>query len=79
MEPDFDFGAALVRMRNGRAVARKGWNGRHVIALAELGSDGFSQDPNTLPYIFILPEGGGRVPWLASQTDMLADDWFEVA
>lgn len=39
----------------------------------------------TLPYIYIeYPNGhpayptGSRVPWLASQTDMLAEDWFVV-
>jgi hypothetical protein len=29
----------------------------------------------TLPYIYITTVKGERVPWLASQTDMLADDW----
>ena len=40
------------------------------------------QDPMTLPYIYIeYPAGhpaypnGSRVPWLASQTDILAVDW----
>jgi hypothetical protein len=39
----------------------------------------------TLPYLYIeYPKGspaypdGSRVPWFASQTDMLADDWFVV-
>jgi hypothetical protein len=37
---------------------------------------------NTLPYIFMVvgvdtaDMGGKRVPWVASQTDLLADDWF---
>ena len=29
----------------------------------------------TLPYIFISTVRGELVPWLASQTDMLAEDW----
>jgi hypothetical protein len=31
----------------------------------------------TLPYIFIHTVQGDRVPWLASQTDILATDWEE--
>lgn len=30
----------------------------------------------TLPYIFITTVQGDRVPWLASQTDLLAEDWL---
>lgn len=75
MEPTFDFGTAISRMKNGRAVARDGWNAKHCVALQEPDDD----SANTLPYIFIMPAEGGRVPWLASQTDMLAEDWFEVA
>jgi hypothetical protein len=40
----------------------------------------------TLPYIYIeYPKGhpaypnGSRVPWLASQTDLLAEDWNYIA
>jgi hypothetical protein len=29
----------------------------------------------TLPFIFISTVQGDLVPWLASQTDLLADDW----
>lgn len=29
----------------------------------------------SLPYIYMKTVGGGLVPWLASQTDMLAEDW----
>jgi hypothetical protein len=75
MEPTFDFGTAISRMKNGRAVARGGWNAKHCIALQEPDEN----SANTLPYIFIMPAEGGRVPWLASQTDMLAMDWSEVA
>jgi hypothetical protein len=32
----------------------------------------------TLPYIFITTVQGNRVPWLASQTDLLAKDWYIV-
>ena len=72
------FGQAIEAMKRGDKVSRAGWNGKGL--WLEL------QAPNanskmTLPYIFmsypsdakITP--GARVPWLASQTDMLAEDW----
>ena len=32
----------------------------------------------TLPYVYIMTAQGDLVPWLCSQTDLLATDWFEV-
>jgi len=29
----------------------------------------------TVPYIFIRTTSGEHAPWVASQTDILADDW----
>lgn len=72
---EFDFGIALDALRGGRKVARNGWNGKgQWIAL---------QEPNenskmSLPYLYIRTVGGDLVPWLASQTDLLARDWVEV-
>ena len=73
-----NFGQALDMIKQGNKVARSGWNG--VGLWLELQRpDSFSK--MTLPYIFInYPENakttpGARVPWLASQTDMLAEDW----
>jgi len=72
---EFDFGIALDALRGGRKVARNGWNGKgQWIAL---------QEPNenskmSLPYLYIRTVGGDLVPWLASQTDLLAQDWVEV-
>jgi len=68
------FGEALVRLREGRVLTRLGWNGpNQVIALQK-------PDLNskmTLPYIYIRTVQGDLVPWLASQTDLLAEDWVE--
>jgi hypothetical protein len=68
-------GEAITAMREGRCVARTGWNGPGQYL--EL------QSPNelskmTLPYLYITTVSGERVPWLASQTDLLSDDWFVV-
>lgn len=74
-----DFGLALEQLKQGRLVYRKGWNGKGMW-LGLQRPDAHSM--NTLPYIYIeYPKGhvayadGARVPWLASQTDMLAEDW----
>lgn len=76
------FGDALFALREGRRVARGGWNGNGMWLELQR-PDAHSK--MTLPYIFIeYPAGhpaypsGSRVPWLASQTDLLAEDWFVV-
>lgn len=78
-----DFGWALYQLEEGKKVAREGWNGKNMW-LSRQNPDENSK--MTLPYIYIeYPAGhpaypeGSRVPWLASQTDMLSTDWTEVA
>ncbi len=72
---DCDFGTALAFLRGGRQVARSGWNG--VGMWLELQTpDEFSK--MTLPYIYMHTAQHGLVPWLASQTDLLAEDWYIV-
>lgn len=72
------FGLAIEAMRKGKKVQRAGWNGKGLWLELQV-PDAHSK--MTLPYIFInYPHDaqntpGARVPWLASQTDMLADDW----
>lgn len=67
-----DFGWALDQLQAGKAVAREGWNGPKQYLRLQV-PDAASK--NTLPYIWIRTVQGDRVPWLASQTDMLATDW----
>lgn len=72
------FGLAIEAMRKGKKVQRAGWNGKGLWLELQV-PDAHSK--MTLPYIFMsYPNDaqntpGARVPWLASQTDMLADDW----
>jgi len=55
--------------------SRRGWNGPgQFIQLQTPGDDGHM----TLPYIYITTVQGDRVPWLASQTDLLSTDWYIV-
>lgn len=76
-----NFGLAIEAMKKGMKVRRRGWNGKGIhIELQR--PDEYSK--MTHPYIFIDTTGlqtdnpdapKDRVPWLASQTDMLSDDW----
>ena len=70
------FGLALEAMQQGKRVSRTGWNGvglwlEYIPAGGvDLAFILMSYPVNSKAY----PEGA-RVPWLASQTDMLATDW----
>ena len=65
-------GWAVKQMEDGNAVTRAGWNGpgQHLSLQVP---DAHSK--MTLPYIYITTVQGDLVPWLASQTDILATDW----
>lgn len=73
---DYGFGWALEALQAGRKVAREGWNGKGQFLELQAPDE---HSKMTLPYIFIVTVTGHRVPWLASQTDMLATDWWMVA
>jgi hypothetical protein len=72
------FGLALECLKKGMHVCRAGWNGKGMWLELQT-PDAHSK--MTLPYVFLnYPADaqntpGARVPWLASQTDMLAEDW----
>ena len=63
---------AIEEMRAGHALARDGWNGKGQYIQLQV-PDVHSK--MSLPYIFICTVDKKFVPWLASQTDILADDW----
>lgn len=69
------FGQALHQMKAGDKVARMGWNGKGMF-IAVQWPDQHSKMKS--PYIYMSPVGGALVPWLASQSDMLAEDWYIV-
>ena len=71
----FDFGEALRVLKNGRAVTRVGWNGKGQRLMLHSPLQSPEEDEMTLPYIFIRTVQGDLVPWLASQTDLLSEDW----
>lgn len=84
-----NFGQVLEDLKIGAKVARKGWNGKgmfiyHVPANSYPPSTEVAKDfwkGENVPYgayIAMKTAEGNVVPWLASQTDMLAEDWVIV-
>lgn len=71
-----DFGWALRLLRQGKNLAREGWNGKGMFLGLQLPDE---HSANTLPYIWMKTACNNRVPWLASQTDVLATDWRVVS
>lgn len=84
------FSQALELIKDGKRVSRSGWNGKNMFLFLVPGS---TFKVNREPLLTILGEGtevdyhahidmrtadGTIVPWLASQTDLLSDDWVEV-
>lgn len=84
------FGAALEALEAGKRVARAGWNGKGMFLFLVPGS---TFTVNRAPLLGIYPAGtsidyhahidmktaqGYVVPWLASQSDLLTDDWEAV-
>lgn len=75
-----NFGFALEQLLASNKVSRTGWNAHHHLELQ-------TPDENskmTRPYIYMVIGDdsadlkGDRIPWVASQTDLLASDWQTV-
>lgn len=86
-----DFGDAVRALKQGKRVARSGWNGKGMFLFLVPGS---VFKVNRPPLLGIYEEGteiryhahvdmktaqGDVVPWLASQTDVLSEDWEVVS
>ena len=76
-----NFGNAIEAMKQGKKVAHKGWNGKGIFIELQRPD---THSKMTSPYIYINTTGlqtknkeapKSLVPWLASQTDMLGEDW----
>lgn len=83
------FGLALEALKKGQKVARAGWNGKNMF-LYYVPANEYPAQRNVLQtmvgvfendmvpygaYIAMKTAQNNVVPWLASQTDMLANDW----
>lgn len=85
-----DFSITLQLLKDGDKVAREGWNGKGMFLYLVQGSTFTVNRPpllgiytegtviNYLPHIDMRTADGSCVPWLASQSDLLADDWVVV-
>ena len=84
-----NFGLALEAAKCGEKIARAGWNGKGMFLYyvpenayppsTNVARDAFGGE--NVPYgayIAIKTAQGNVVPWLASQTDMLSEDWTVV-
>lgn len=89
-QPLMCFSKALAEIKNGRRLARAGWNGKDMFIFLVPGSQFRVNRP---PLLGIYPEGteityhghidmktaqGYVTPWVASQADLLAEDWMIV-
>ena len=82
-----DFGSAIKALKEGYKVAREGWNGKGLKVVLQSPDE---HSKMTLPYLYMeypptpasetAPANhiNAKVPWLASQTDILAEDWTVV-
>jgi len=72
------FSIALQELKKGKKARRTGWNGKGMWIELQRPDE---HSKMSLPYLYLnYPEGdkyhnGCRVPWLASQTDLLEEDW----
>lgn len=80
-----NFGLALEAAKKGKKIARKGWNGKDQYVVlgrsfayftsGEMIYDAHHEDIGSKALVFVGTRGS-QVGWLASQADMLADDWM---
>ena len=84
-----NFGQAIEVLKTGNKVTRVGWNGKDMFLFLVQGSQFKVNRP---PLLGIYPEGteinyhahidmktvnGEIVPWVASQSDLLEEDWIQ--
>jgi hypothetical protein len=77
------FGEAIEAMREGKSVSRAGWNGKGMHIYLEddkaftIGAGVFKGTTRQFEPHFVMftAQGKHQPGWLASQADMLADDW----
>jgi hypothetical protein len=67
-----NFSGALNHAKAGSRIQRSGWNGKNMhVELVPTTSAGVI----TEPFLAMRTAQGGLIPWLASQADLLAEDW----
>lgn len=80
-DTNMDFGGAIKALKDGERLMRQGWNGKNMWLIYieadqyELKAWKYFNATEQLPFIAMKTADNKIVPWLASQTDVLADDW----
>lgn len=86
-EKTYPFGYAISELKNGKRVARKGWNGKNqyielasCISYKNAAGEIVNVEHKNIgnKAISFVGTSGVQMGWLASQADMLADDWYVV-
>lgn len=79
---EMNFGHALELIKRGEKVARKGWNGKGMFLFIATGKEFESENfgdklPEIINDVICMKTAQNTIciGWLASQTDMLAEDW----
>ena len=80
-----NFGEAIIALKEGKRVARKGWNGKEQyielatsISYKNTKGEIINAEHQTIgnQAIAFVGTSGVQLGWLASQADMLAVDWY---
>lgn len=66
------FEDALPHLREGGGATRTGWNGRDMWIALQTPDE---HSKMSREYLYMSTINGELVPWVASQTDILAGDW----
>lgn len=86
-EINLDFGAVVDGLKKGKRYARSGWNGKGMFIFLVNGSNfkvnreplltimGEGTEVTYRPHVDMKTVDGEIVPWICSQSDMLANDW----
>lgn len=70
------FSEALDACKDGKRIARLGWNGKGMFVFISYQLDGMPYNLPALPFLAMkTADEKICVGWLASQTDILANDW----
>ena len=84
-----NFGQAIEVLKTGNKVTRVGWNGKDMFLFLVQGSQFKVYRPplcgiypegteiNYRPHIDMKTVNGEIVPWVASQSDLLEEDWIQ--
>ena len=71
-----DIGQMVIHLRKQKSMSRHGWSGPGQYVTLQIPDD---QSKMTTEYVYYTTAQGIVTPWFASQSDLLAQDWYIVA